>query len=191
MPPKMPDHSLLGQLAEHERRIVALERGTRLSQGYSIEGLPDGSGDQASLFHVDQSGWDRPGWPVPCVAAAHNPIVVTSGTFTTTFMCSQHITSGAVYRAKLIVTTDVGTTGEYRCSHGSGNTDVVTLPDGAQTDIVVSWLHGVPIGYGDLAIFHQVRRTSGAGNINVYAPYQSYLINVSAPEATAGGIVSP
>ncbi|MGE0344168.1 MAG: hypothetical protein AB7O86_14010 [Porticoccaceae bacterium] len=201
-------------IAELERRIRTLETASQLQRssltGGTITALND-SGDRVAEFGQLVGGNygfavndalsaqtlllvdDARGVSVPVIEhawlKADDFTVVTSGAFTTLFRCHVSVPLAQVYSVTVVVTTAVATTGEVRLNiPGFGTTNAKTCPAAAQTDAVFAWDPGMALGLGSTPfdIEVQARRTSGAGNVNVYTPYP--IRESSAYPAVAGGV---
>lgn len=211
--PAVPQ-TLADRLAALERRLASLERSPQLQNssltGGTITALND-SGQRVAEFGQLAGGNygfavndalstqtillvdDARGVSVPVIEhawlKADDFTVVTSGSFTTLFRCHVSVPLAQVYSVTVVVTTAVATTGEVRLNiPGFGTTNAKSCPAAAQTDAVFAWDPGMALGLGSTPfdIEVQARRTSGAGNVNVYTPYP--IRESSAYPAVAGGV---
>ncbi len=136
-------------------------------------------------FKVDQDGMHTPYLATPFFdPAASKP--VTSGSFV------------EVYRARVELITEVGcyvwvqasgdasTTGEIRIRTGANTTNAVSVFAGAFVLQQFRWLHGQTLQSGPVDFSIEARRTSGAGNVNVYL--NSGLSLTSPTLCTATGL---
>jgi len=118
-------------------------------------------------------------------------IAVTSGSFATYWQSYLVLTAGTV-NTVATCTADAATTGEVRLT--VGGTGLASAPRaiaaGDQTDVVFAWDLaglGVTLGTG-LFLNVQVRRTSGAGNVNTYLPRPAQMSDRVVFGGTADGI---
>lgn len=121
---------------------------------------------------VDDRGLQDPYLSAPCVDADTDYKVVTSGTFVTTHRAQfEQITSQGLY-CWVTATAPAGTTGEIRLRDvaTTATTDAVAVPAGGQVVQQFRWLHGSTLSAGPVTFEVQARRTSGAGDVNVYKP---------------------
>jgi len=128
----------------------------------------------------------------PVLAPTGTFVPVTSGSFVSTYRVIYTQAADAV-RARFTIGVDAGTTGEVRLeSGGPHQTAVVPLPAGTLADYHFNWhlgSDGLGITLGtDLSIDVQVRRTGGAGAINVHQPAPLMVTDHRMLEATVTGL---
>lgn len=116
--------------------------------------------DDGAEFPYANTAWD-----------VETAISVTSGTFadiyTTAIGLIEHVDVSAYIR----VLTPVGTTGEIRLANTTTGTfsPTVTVPSDTNAYLLVpAWAHGAALWTGPIAFSVQARRTTGAGNVDVY-----------------------
>jgi len=115
---------------------------------------------------------------------------VTSATFVPTAHWNLPAAYSEVLNAWVVVTTPAGTTGEIQLHefYSGASTDPIVVPASANNFAQFEWLHGVPLG-SDICEFQvRARRTSGAGDVNVYSP-RRFLLDTAIrfPNATTAG----
>lgn len=150
-----------------------------IATGYGMQVLD--AGGTFERLRVDEAGFRHPYFAHPW-SKADDFVTVTSGTFATVFRSRVDlITSEGLY-AWVTAGSDVGTTGEFRLRDGwsGATTAAVAVPDGSTgTEQQFRWLHGEALSAGPITFELQARRTSGAGDVRVYAPYGLNLVDPS------------
>ena len=115
---------------------------------------------------------------------------VTSGTFVPTCHWNLPAAFSEVLNAWVVVTSSAATTGEIRVSefYSGRVSDPITIPALANDFATFQWLHEVHLGDTICEFRVDARRTSGTGDINVYAP-RRFLLDTAIrfPNATTLG----
>ncbi|CAB5217937.1 hypothetical protein UFOVP209_32 [uncultured Caudovirales phage] len=206
----MPDipqpENLSTYIRDLERRIRLLETAPRLANASvsddagvvrTLTGkLPSGdygfeihNSSGATVFQVLSSGVSVPRAQMGVVKSS-DFVVVTSGTFTPTWRAySPYIVADAV-QITVLVATDPGTTAEIRLTtNGSPISAINAIPANSQVSTDFKWkTAGLVVGTGPAIFYVEVRRTGGAGNVNVYPPDQAHMAASNAIGATATGL---
>lgn len=141
------------------------------------------------MLVTDAEGWTVPVWQHAWRSASAS-VTVTSGTFTPVYRTVIPVPMSTVIATQVTVITDAATTGELRLTiEGVTSTSVKTLPANVQTDTSFAWAHGRDIGLGaaPMSMMVEARRTSGAGNVYVFAP--NPLESSSGYAPSPGGLV--
>lgn len=140
----------------------------------------------ATALEVNANGMEAPQIPL-FMTTSSSFIVVTSGSFTSvyTFWASLVVSDSITFRGQ--VGCDASTTGEARLESGGNFSDVITLAAGTFTSINWDWLNPTDPG-ASFGMTLQVRRTSGAGNVNVYQPFYAAQGGSAGLGATPGGL---
>ena len=128
------------------------------------------AGGTVQRLWADERGILSPYLSAPLVDADSDYKVVTSGSFVATHRAQfETITSQGLY-CWVTATAAAGTTGEIRLRNtGTGaTTEAVVVPDGGQVTQQFRWLHGSALSAGPITFEVQARRTTGAGDLNVY-----------------------
>jgi hypothetical protein len=128
-----------------------------------------GVGVHTTSFEINGQGMESPQIPL-VVLKANDFVVVTSGAFADVWNAWASLTVSDSITWRGTIGCDVGTTGEAKLVSGATSSGVISLAAGAFTQTNWDWLHGFTQG-GNRPYSLQVRRTGGAGNINVYPPY--------------------
>lgn len=142
------------------------------------------------IFETTNEGLVFPGMPAPMVNEQTGQIAVTSGTLVTTF--GGQFDAATADSITVIVgwSTDAATTGELVLTNnvvGGASSSAKSLPAGSSGFQTFLWKHSQPVGSGPFFPMLQARRTSGAGNVNVFTPYTSYQVPSSRSGATTTG----
>jgi hypothetical protein len=203
------------QLKELDRRLRGLEGSSQLRNSAIRDGsmqLQDAAGKpivvlgkQADgsygiavsdatgvvLFKADSLGIAT---PAPAPMRSEVPVTVTSAAFVNIGTCALEMLATDAVRIRSTVTVDAATAGEIRLANVSAGTftNAIALPAGFNGFAEFRWLHGLPIGnLGPFYFRLQARRTSGAGNVNVY-PSDGGLVQqrgaLMVPAATTTGV---
>lgn len=155
---------------------------------YGIQSrVPDGAGpgDSTTALEININGMEAP--QIPLTVSRNDFVVVTSGSFVTvwTAVASLLVSDSIVWSSQ--VGCDPATTAEAKLVASGGlETDVIVCGAGTFTAADFRWLHGHPQGFG-FSVSLQVRRTSGAGNVNVYEPIYVSQAGSAGTASTAGG----
>jgi hypothetical protein len=144
------------------------------------------------VFRVDGSGLTYPGLSLASKKSTDS-VVVNSGSFVPAWETVESWVTHNSIRWRSSVVVDAATTGEARLYApgiaGTPATSILGLPAGVQTEIGWNWaIPGLAIGSEQMMVQLQVRRTAGAGNISVYAPYNLWAANDTTIGATASGL---
>ena len=164
--------------------------GNTSSGGYGILArVPDGAGvgTDPTVLEIDNGGLEAPWLDMP-VEKTGEYVAVTSGTFATIWQGNGMLIVSNAIRVQGFITCDPDTTGEVRVVSGSVTSAVVSCP--ASTQTFYEWnllLAPNLIGTSPLLTKLQVRRVSGAGNVNVYTPRMAQAGNRGSG-ATATGL---
>lgn len=143
-------------------------------------------------FQIRDDGVVHPVYHLPAYRA-NDFVVVTSGTFVTTWQSSMSGCPAPALGFNTVVGCDPSTTGEVRLkithSGGTLTTDTKSCAANTFTNFDVRWEHDLPLREA-FNIDVEARRTSGAGNVNVYSGKTGfYFSGVAELGATAGGLV--
>jgi hypothetical protein len=155
---------------------------------YGIE-VRDQNGN--SMIRVDGNGLRYPGLPM-LYRKAGDPVIVTSGTFTSVWEGFIPWVSHNAVRWNSTIGVDAATTGEARLRTNVGGTTysaVKTLAAGTANAYEWNWaIPGLTFGTGPVNVTLEVRRVTGAANINAYGP--NTLLQQAAADlgATATGV---
>jgi hypothetical protein len=143
-------------------------------------------------FDVGNEGLTRPAIMLPISAVGSTSIVVTNATFTDTYQTFFGAVTHDALRLEVLVQTAVGTTAEVRLTESAGlaQTSAVAIPSGNNSvRTQFNWAPGWTVGdLLNIQVKVQARRTSGAGNVNVYIPDYAFLAGASLIGATATGV---
>ena len=164
-------------------RIGDLYNGT---EGVEMGVNPSNGGN--TWLRIDAAGIDHPYLSHPW-AKNGDFVAVTGGAFAAIFSCRIELVTNVKVRARVVVTCDVGSTGEFRLREQASGavTNTVSIGSGGSISQTFSWdLTGsLVLGTGPSVIEFQARRVSGGGNVNVYAPMELILGGITG--ATSGG----
>lgn len=197
-------------MAEIERRLAALERAPRLTNAsitddagvvrvmlgrmneagtdYGFEVRND-TGD--TVYQAVNEGVAYPRLPMQILQSGLF-VPVTSATFGPQWdLVCPYATANAV-QVQTYVSADAATTGELRLTMNIGGSPVtatVAIPAASGNYYEFKWAPvGLAVATGPIVIGVEARRTSGAGNVNVYAPVQSYMTTAESIAATPTGV---
>lgn len=161
---------------DHRVRVGRLPGG---SYGFQVL---DGDGT-TERFRADEDGLH-----VPYLQASFIPVVndltdtrlcvVTSGSFAAYYRAQFGQVTHKGVGIRVICSTDVGTTAEFRIlspSGGTGNTDSVAVASGGSVAQSFDWLHGLNLTAGPVYFDVECRRTSGAGNAYIWLPNDAIM----------------
>lgn len=210
--------TLAGRLADLEARIRNLETSPRLrsaairsgtlrvldSNGAAVGQLGDLGGNYNGLLVASPAtglpivlATDVAGLAVPYLGnpwrKVTDTVPVASATFVTTHDARLEILSSNALRFVVSVACDAGTTGELQVVFGSFVTagSVLGSPfaiSAASADYEFSIQHGGVLESGPFRVRLQARRTAGAGNVVVSAPWGVYL---GGAAGSGGGFPTP
>ncbi|MFN0028414.1 MAG: hypothetical protein ACKV2O_14730 [Acidimicrobiales bacterium] len=190
--PQLQNSSLTGgkvtALNDAGQRVA--EFGKLAGGGYGI--AVNDSGSLVTLIGVqDDTGWIAPGLVYPWRKITDG-VVVTSPTFVTTYRTNILDLGGNTIVTAVSCFCPAATTGELRLSlPGFGSTANKVLAAGVTTVTQFRWLHGIALGAFSPELNVEVRRTAGAGNIDVFEPDPiAVRSNLLVTGATSGGIFS-
>lgn len=145
------------------------------------------SGDTWLLTRAD--GMVFP-WIAHAWCKANDNVIVTSGTFVTTWQLLTELAVGDQIKTRVTVSCPVGTTAEFKLEHaGSGaTTSTISVASGASVQQEFKWDLGsnAPAGTGPHTFNLLVRRTGGAGNVLSYVPFE--LVNSADLGGTGTGV---
>ena len=178
-----------------EARIRKLEASQRVGVGtYDLDGL------DTPIFEIlADVGFSLPAIPIPMVPVLPGAGVVHQPGYAQVSGASMlQVSVGQAFQAlsdsiQIVIPwgTDATTTGELQVVNGvlGGNsTSTVTLPAGSGGFQTFNWLHGEEISFGPLIPQVFARRTSGAGNVKIFAPTVCIQIGSTHSGATATGV---
>jgi len=152
---------------------------------YGIQSLIPDAGN-ATALEVNGSGMEAPQIPL-FLAKPNDFTVVTSGAYVDVFTmwASLLVSDSITFRGQ--IACDPGTTADARLAVGGVFTTVIPCAASSFTNIDWDWLHPGTIG-GNMGMTLQVRRTAGAGNVNVYVPYYVAQGGSAGLGSTVGGL---
>lgn len=153
-------------------------------QSIAVDGNPAGN---ATALEVNADGMEAP-W-VPCqIARTDDFVVVTSGAFIDVWNGSAGLLVSNAIEWFSVIGCDGGTTAEARLSiAGVKTSGVIACGAGVFTNLIWSWLHEQDLG-ANFFFTLQVRRTGGAGNVNVYHPSVACQAGGAGTGATVNGL---
>jgi len=216
--PLDPESQLAAKLLEIEERLRALETAPRITStsqrggsyqlldddgnlvwtfgeytrglvtDYGIQSrVPDGSGGYTTSLEINGGGMEAPHIPLQ-FTKSNDFVAITSGSFTTVWIGYASLLVSDTLLWRSVCSCDAATTGEAKLiAVGELETDVISLAASAFTNTYWDWLHGYPQG-SSFSVSLQVRRTSGAGNVNVYAPSIVSQAGSAGTVSTPGGL---
>lgn len=173
------DGNLLFSFGEYKRGIF---------DDYGIlSRVPDGAGPGTSptALEINTNGMEAPHIPFE-VYKANDFTVVTSGSFANIWQATASLLVSDTMLWTSLITVDAATTAEARLESAGLFTDVLAIPTGS-TNVQFKWLHGKNLG-GGMGVSLQVRRASGAGNVNVYSPSVVTQAGSAGTGSTPGGL---
>lgn len=147
------------------------DTGTRY--GYNVR-----DEDGVICIEVVDKGFSWPWFPIPArprkaITAGGYYVDVTSGSFESCFTAEVGVVLSDVLFWQGVITTDAGTTAQYRLNNqvvSGATTTSRSLAAASQVTFDFMWLHGQPLGSGPFIPTLEVRRTAGAGLVHVYWP---------------------
>lgn len=158
------------RLAEIERRLAQLEGAPPVGVSRLVVPFPPDAPvdpDVYQIFYVDQTvGVKYPWQPLP-MRDVNSAVTVTSATFVPVFRGIAELVSHRDFLIRLPYATDVGTSLELKVvAGGVGESDPHTVTGTGEARLL--WSHGIPIGFGGLAIDVYARRSAGSGAASLY-----------------------
>lgn len=201
-------YDISGQFSDIKRQLHSLSTGAMLRNASMSDPdgvgrvyiglLPDGdygievrNADGVTVYLAESAGVVYPREALQ-ITKWGDAVAVTDGAFSIIWgMVSAYATADAV-QVQAYILADAATTGEARLTVNLGGTPVTAVQSiPAASGAFYEWKWDVPgmvAGTGPIVVGLEARRTSGAGNVNVYPPIQAYMTTAASIAATVTGL---
>jgi hypothetical protein len=148
---------------------------------------PDGGPTNPTTLEVNTDGMEAPWIPLQ-VTRSSEFVVVTSGAYVNVWECTAGLLVSNAIEWASVVGCDAATTADCRLEiPGVKTSGVIACAAASFTSLIWSWLHEQNLG-ANMYVNLQVRRTSGAGNVNVYHPTVVSQAGGAGTSATINGL---